>query len=69
MDFLYAHPWLLFLIGGWLGTFAGCALALVFSGSRIQHLEEKEAYLQMLLATRNKLRTKSHGAIQQQRAA
>jgi hypothetical protein len=68
MQFFYAHPWLPFLAGVWLGVFAGCALGLVLMGSHVQHLEEKKAFLQIALDRRNKAR-KLRGAMQRQRAA
>jgi hypothetical protein len=68
MHFFYAHPWFVFLVGGWLGVIAGCALSLLLTGSRMQRFEEKRAYIQMVLDRRNQLRIRLRRSMQQDAA-
>jgi hypothetical protein len=68
MHFFSAHPWFVFLVGGWLGVPAGCALSLLLTGSRMQRFEEKRAYFKMVQGRRNDLRSKLRRSIQQDAA-
>lgn len=69
MPFPEAHPWVLFLLGCWLGAFVGFAVALVLAGSRIQQLESSKDRLQRMVSAKNHAKSRLRSALHERRSA